>query len=138
MILNYHISSFQELCFGDYRFEVLLKSYKNPTHKHADGSCCDGSLGNSCAASKVVCGGLFTFCIRPHGYHAKERSHPCPTPRENFTTTDIAGEHSYTMSWDIADDSISFSDGQLLNPATNLSNPLVFRLKSWPVSAINY
>ena len=108
----------QKLCLGDYKFEVLLETYANPTHKLADGTCCKYPYFHYNCGRRTVCNNIFTFCVRPYEYQS---SQSCPKSGANYTTSVIT------------DDSISFRETQLLNFVTNLSNPLVFYGKVWPV-----
>lgn len=112
---------FQKLCLGDYKFEVILESYANPSHKLADGTCCNRPNRYRCG-QRAVCNNLFTFCVRPYGYgSAAKTSKSCAKSGASYTTSVIA------------DDNISFKEAQRLNFVTNMSNPLVFYGKVWPV-----
>ena len=115
---------FQKLCLGDYKFEVILESYANPSHKLADGTCCNRPNRYRCG-QRAVCNNLFTFCVRPYGYgSAAKTSKSCAKSGASYTTSVIA------------DDNISFKEAQHLNFVTNMSNPLVFYGKVWPVRNI--
>lgn len=117
-----HFHNYQKLCLGDYKFEVLLESYANPSHKLADGTCCNyPNRYYRCGRIRAVCNNLFTFCVRPYEYGSTKTSQSCPKSGVTYTTSVIT------------DDSISFKEAQRLNSFTNLSNPLVFYGRIWPV-----
>ena len=114
---------FQKFCFGDYKFEVLLERYANPSHKLADGTCCNYPDHYKCGR-RVVCNNVFTFCVRPYEYGSVKTSQSCPKSGASYTTSVIT------------DDNIFFRETQRLSSVTNLSNPLVFYGRVWPVRSV--
>lgn len=108
------------MCIGDYRFEVLLESYTNPSHKLVDGNCCDDISDYESHCAGTVCNNLFIFCVRPHGYTGHNLK--CPNPNQKYITSVIAN------------DNISFADRRELNYIdANTTNPLTFEGHVWPV-----
>lgn len=105
------------MCIGDYRFEVILESYTNPSHKLVDGSCCN-VFDYDCY--RTTCNNLFIFCVRPYGYTGHNLE--CPNPSQKYITSVIAN------------DNISFVDRKELNYIeANMTNPLTFEGSVWPV-----
>lgn len=97
---------------------MLLETYTNPSHKLADGSCCDDVSYYECY--RTVCNNLFVFCVRPYTHISQALE--CPNSSQKYITSVIAN------------DNVSFIDRKELNYIdANATNPLTFEGRVWPV-----
>lgn len=112
---------------ADYRLEIRLFRYNNPTHQCAEcgpgGSpgCCDGDRDGdrdgSCSED-ARCNNMFIFCLRP-----------LETSNLNFTFCPLGENSTRLIS---SGDNLEFGLGQ--QTVSGLPNPLVFTGDRWPVS----
>ena len=108
---------------ADYRLEILLSSYNNPTHQCAEcgpgGSlgCCEGDRNGACSEN-ARCNNMFIFCLRP-----------LETSNLDFTFCPLGENSTRRIS---RGDNIEFGLGEQI--VSGLPNPLVFTGDRWPVS----
>lgn len=113
----------------DYKLEIHLNSYHNPSHKQADGRCCNINYGDYFPAGRCMnCLNRFTFCIRQFktDFDPPDLQGVCSQSGQKYVTG-IVGES----------DSISFKKQKYIDEMNNISNPLVFTSEGiWPVSVL--
>ena len=117
----------------DYELQVRLEHYKNPDHQDAGGElCCRGQgLRQLLACS---CSNRFTICLEPSAavldvFSLIGRDQAvCPDAWQTYVTG-VIGEKEEDS------DNMSFKGKSLIDPITQLKNPIVLSSHGeWPVS----
>ena len=115
---------FQVCVDADYRLEIRVFSYNNPTHRCArcgpQQPCCDGNRTESCSGPEQ-CDNYFVFCLRPLGTSGFDNQF-CPLGRYSTALNSVLNDQ----------DSFVFEEGE--QTLLHLSNPLVFTGPRWLVS----
>ena len=108
---------FQVFVDADYRLEIRVFSYNNPSHRCAtcgrQQACCDGSRTESCSGPEQ-CDNNFIFCLRPLGTSGFNRFDERFCPLGSYSATYIPQNQ----------DSFTFEEGEVT--LNGVPNPLVF------------
>lgn len=117
----------QVIVRGDYRIEVKLEHYSNPTHLQADGECCTPHYYSQECSD---CNNRFTLCVLPYATVTSDIDAyaACSGVRLSYTTgvVGILTGHA---------DNMSFVGATYIDPQNNITNPLLFTgSDAWPVS----
>ena len=113
---------------GDYKLNVELVEYKNPSHTQADGDCCNQHYSSTLC---VDCSNRFTFCILPYGETLTDSaifdSYVCGSS-PSYSTGLVGSRTGHP-------DDMSFKEESFIDEQNNITNPMPFNVNgSWPVS----
>ena len=117
---------------GDYRLEIMVHQYRNPTHLQANGDCCEWSpRKHHC----MPCHNMFTFCLPPVGTNTELNGYDFNTyacnSHPNYTTGVVSRGSDSTQD----SDDMAFARNGFIDEQNHIANPLAFTANgSWPVS----
>lgn len=116
---------------GDYRLEILVDHYQNPSHLQADGDCCNWDTRQHLC---MPCHNRFTFCLlkfdtvtKPGGFGFYDFDTYVCDSRHHYATGVVGSAQD--------PDDMQFAENGYIDEQNNIQNPLVFAGNgSWPVS----
>lgn len=110
---------------GDYKLEVQLEQYDNPSHSQANGRCCSRPYYS---LRCTECNNRFTFCILPFDTELSGSPTFICGSSPSYSTGLVGSLTGHA-------DRLSFVGESYIDEQNSITNPLVFTGNgSWPVS----